>query len=365
MRMQTVIKIALIFLCIGVFCYSAINWRKGEVYNVSVDMGTPVSVVWPFEIAVVGNKGEKGLRIGPMVGRGWKGEAGGEASYRFYIPQSGQYNIWAYALWYDSCTNAIFAKVGNMEKFIIGNDPIYNQWHWVRSINLQLKKGTHDLYLSNHSDNVALQKIFFTDSATLKPSEADIIFSDIFYDGFDGCSQGNFSQWRQIYGTWEVYNPFEAGNPAGNVLVGSSSTNALIMLDGSKQTDYSVNVSVQSIGLKNRNTSISICFGVEDSANCYLLKWVYTGDGENTRANLIRRKSGREEILSNFSMPWTEGNWHEIQIDLGSKQIGIHFDEERSISIPIGTKIKGGIALGLEGDITSYFDNVHVRMIEK
>ena len=97
------------------------------------------------------------MRIGPNIGRGWCNEAAGSAEYKFYLPADGLYTIWTYALWHDECSNAVFAQIDDQKKAILGNDPVYNQWHWVRGFSIDLKKGSHTLHLSNHSDNIAVQ----------------------------------------------------------------------------------------------------------------------------------------------------------------------------------------------------------------
>ena len=77
-------------LCLiaGIVIYGnfAITIAPRQASGISVNLGNPQTVVWPFEVSIVGDMGEKGLRIGPKIGRGWLGEAGGEANYKFYVP---------------------------------------------------------------------------------------------------------------------------------------------------------------------------------------------------------------------------------------------------------------------------------------
>jgi len=184
-KIKTVLISIAIIICIIVYGFFAVKKETGPEFAVSIDLAKPLAIEWPCEVSIVGDNGEKGLRIAPKVGRGWRGEAGGKADYRFFIPQDGKYHIWAYCLWFDECANAVFAQIDNQDKAIVGNDPVYNKWHWVRGFDVTLKKGTHSLVLSNHSDHIAIQKIVFSNSSA-PPQQTGLVFSDIFYDGFDG-----------------------------------------------------------------------------------------------------------------------------------------------------------------------------------
>jgi hypothetical protein len=364
MRTHTVLKVTVPIILVALFLLSTVKFDKNQTYNISIDIATPLSIVWPCEIAIIGDEGERGLRIAPKIGRGWLGEAGGEATYSFYVPADGTYYIWGYALWYDACSNAIFVKIDDMEKAILGNDPIYNKWHWTKGFSVELKKGTHNLHLSNHSDNIALQKVFLAGSDVTKPDEAETIFSDIFYDGFDGCDYGNFAQWQQVYGKWQVYDPFRKVNSYNNALVGDSEGDALITIGDMKWSDYSINLSVQSIELDKPEAFVGICFGVKGKDDYYLLKWSYSEVEKKANVSLIKTTEQRDELLKDFQFPWKDNCWYDIQIDLVNGQIQVHIDNEKPVLIPITTKIAGGIGLYLKGKTTAYFDNIHVRQFE-
>ncbi len=266
MRVKKLILTILILFSVLIYGYSAIHINKGRTYSIAIDLSQPFSIDIPAEISIVGNDGERGLRIGPNIGRGWRGEAGGQATYKFYIPETGQYILWGYCLWFDECTNAIFAKFDDSNKAIVGNDPIYKKWHWVRGFKTNLRKGTHTLVLSNHSDHISMQEILLTNSASVTPGNCSLTFSDIFYDGFDGCDEGNFKSWKQISGQWLVQNreqPASAGL-VENVLIGKCKKKAFIIYQDSSWERYSLHLAVKSISLLDTNGTISICFGLTD-----------------------------------------------------------------------------------------------------
>lgn len=206
MRAKQFLRSGLFLVAIGSSLFAGLNLVPGTIYNIWIDAGKPFDVKAPFEIAEINDIGRSVLRIGPDVGRGWCGEAGGEALYSFEVPDNGIYYVWALCLWHDSCTNAVYAEIGQtkdtitgddaefnrqywdrefnwldvctgyfykredrMKKAIIGNDPIFNQWHWVSGLSIYLEHGTHILRLSNHSDNISMQKLFLTNSPMAGP----------------------------------------------------------------------------------------------------------------------------------------------------------------------------------------------------
>ena len=359
MKIKTVLISIAIIGCIILYSFFAVKKETGPEFAVSIDLARPLAIEWPCEVSIVGDIGEKGLRIAPKVGRGWRGEAGGKADYRFFIPQYGKYHIWAYCLWFDECANAVFAQIDDQDKVIVGNDPIYGKWHWVRGFDITLTRGTHSLVLSNHSDHIAIQKIVFSNSAT-DPQQTGLVFSDIFYDGFDGCDQGNFTSWKQIKGSWLVENPGSAMCLIENSLIGQSKDKAFITYKNSDWQDYCLDVSVKVLPPVSLDSAVGICFGLTDPNNFYLLKIKPDGGGKQAKASIIYSHS---VSISEFELPFGIDKWQQIQIALKEGFIEVGCGENQPVKIQISEKITGGIGLFLEGKITAYFDNIHIRKI--
>jgi hypothetical protein len=352
-----------ILMCVIAYVYSAINVHTTQTFSVNVDLGKPLAIFWPMEVAIVGDMGEKGLRIGPKIGRGWRREAGGKATYRFYVPEDGRYFIWAFCLWFDKCTNAVFARIDNSKKAIIGNDNIYKQWHWVRGYAIKLKKGAHDLELSNHSDHISLQKILLINSATALPDDCGLIFSDIFYDGFDGCHIGNFTSWQPVSGEWHVQMPPKQTCFFENALIGKSQDRSFIMYGGDEWSDYSLNVAVKSFPSRDVNAAVGVCFGVEDANYYHCLRWQAIEGTDNFKIEVSRRTYEETQALAVYEMPWQIDKWNEIEIALNQDNISVKAGDLEPIKIPTTYSVKGGIGFLLEGDMTAYFDDVHVRTV--
>jgi len=363
MQITKIIKGFLLLACVAVYGYSAITIKTEQTFNITVNLANPLSIVWPFEVAIVGAKGQKGVRLGPKIGRGWRGEAGGEATYRFYIPQKGRYRLWAYCLWFDECANAVFAQTDNLKKAILGNDPIYNQWHWTRGFDVELQKGTHTLVLSNHSDHISLQKVLLTNLSSFTPDSHDPVFSDIFYDGFDGCDQGNFARWKIISGRWLVQNADANVCLTENALTGKSKNNSFIIYENSEWTDYVLNISVKSSIPDSPDSFLSICFGVNNPAQFYQLRFTPSENTDKVKMQIIDNTAETAKVLADSEAAWKSDVWHQVEINLTKDRIAAKVDEAEPIKTSVNRRIIGGIGLLLNGKITASFDNIHVRQI--
>jgi len=361
MSIAKMVKVLVVLVGGAVYCYWAVDSERGRVHNVSVELDKPMSIVWPVEIAIVGDMGEKGLRIAPHVGQGWRGQAGGEAAYKFYIPQQGKYHVWVYCLWFDECANAIFARIDQSDKAILGNDPVYKQWHWVRGFDIELDKGTHNMVLSNHSDHIAVQKIFFTNSANVTPTSSGVVFADIFYDGFDGCDRGNFADWKVVSGQWSVMNPSTQACYIENALVGTSTTDSFIVYENDGWSNYSVDVAAKIESAKTSGGSAAVCFGVKDETEYHQLSWKLNESLDSAIMQMAEVTSGRPRLLKEFEVPWEVGKWHQIEVSLNVRKVVVIIDNQKPVETSVEHPITGGIGLHLHGLVKAYFDDIHVR----
>ncbi len=349
---------AIVILGSAVFYgFSAIETTDGGFFSIEIDAGRTHTVEWPCEAAIVGDEGEKGLRIGANVGRGWRGEAGGQATYKFYVPRAGTYHIWAYALWYDECANAVFAQIDDSAKAIVGNDPIYGQWHWMRGFGAELSQGSHTLVLSNHSDHISVQKILLTNSESMRPGEYEVVFSNLFYDGFDGCDHGNFTAWRQVSGEWTIDNlKADEYNPE-NAILGRCEDEALILYENAAWEGYSVNLSLRVMEA-GTDAGVGVCFGVRDEEHYYRVKW---RDG---RMELARRDGDEISILGEGeAAEWGQG-WHRLEIAAREGIVSVTLDNGEPFEVSVDGAITGGIGLWLGGQAEAQFDEIHIRQIE-
>ena len=337
----------LIPLCLTCYGFYAIRPSNGPAFGINIDLSKPRAIAWPCEVSIVGDEGEKGLRIAPKVGQGWRGKVGGQASYSFFVPHEGKYYMWANCLWYDECANAIFAQIDQQDKAIIGNDPVYDEWHWVRGFATKLKQGTHTLTLSNHSDHIAVQNIVLANSFSLGPEQTETTFSDIFYDGFDGCDQGNFKQWKQLSGTWQAVDPSSNVCSAENALLCHCENQATILYYNKDWKQYSLDLEVKLLPSEVTSGSVGICFAVQDPSNYGLLQITPNRDNNSAHIAVIMVQNQVTDLLSESDLPINFDQWMPIQTRLDHKNITITLMNHSPISIPLKHPIHGGIGLKL------------------
>jgi len=229
---------------------------------------------------------------------------------------------------------------------------------------VNLNKGTHTLVLSNHSDHISVQKVLLTNSALSTPGQCGPVFSDIFYDGFDGCDHGNFSDWQVVSGTWTVLNPTDKACYIENALIGASKDKALVVYGGDGWSDYSLALAVKSVASEDTDGSVSICFGVTDPNHYHQLRWHPAADKGIVKMSIGRIAQGQTVVLEVFEVPWKADAWHQVEVGLGAEQIIVRVDDSEPIEQPLDYEVIGGIGLRLEGNITAYFDDVHVRAFD-
>jgi hypothetical protein len=348
------------------YCLVAVQTETGPAMGIEIDLASPASIVWPCEIDYVGDQGEKGLRIPPNIGRGWRDEAGGSATYHFFIPNDDQYTIWIYSNWHDECTNAVYARIDDLSKTIIGNDPVYHQWHWVRGFSVRLKKGTHTLILANHSDHVEFRKAVLLNLKSIGPEDSQVTFSDLFYDGFDGCDEGNFSSWQIAKGHWQVMDPKLQACMAQNALKGVSEQEAMIVLSGDSWSNYSLDLEIKTEQFEPPGAELGICFGVQDTENYYMLSLTPQEKTNKAKAAVTRYTSGDSVLIQSFEIPWPVQEWRRLHIKPGSQGLEFQLDDNSLLTSQLShnTPVTGGIGLYLKGNTIAYFDNIHVRRIE-
>jgi hypothetical protein len=355
-------SIAAIVVLAAVSLLAGLRSSPGERCSIWIDAARPISIEPPMEIVEIGEHGELGLHLPTEAPSGWKGEAGGEATYRFYAPQDGSYVIWAWCLWHDECTNAVYAQVDELPKAILGNDPVYSTWHWVKGFDVPLKKGFHRLTFSNHSANIAIRTVFLTNDCLLVPPDTNpSLASVLFTDDFNGCDQGNFPMWRTVSGTWRTSHPADRKNTADNVLLGTSEGEALIVFDSGSWREICLTVSVFCDSPTDGDAFIGLRFAVADENHYQEIRLSPLPDGQMAVAEHIRCEAGVAQVLAWGRIPWRQASWHELHLDLSGSRPSLLLDGGASFTGGDGGAIGGGIGFSLHGCLTASFDNVLVE----
>ena len=364
-RRKTIQAIALLCL-LACYLSSAVHIEPRDNFRIDIDLADPLRIISPMEVSYVGDLGEKGLRIPPKAGQGWRGKVGGEASYAFYAPDSGAYTLWAYCLWNDHCTNAVFAQFDDMPKAIVGNNPTYKQWHWVRAFRHKLKRGTHTLRLSNHSDHIALQRITLTRSPTATPDSNGLAFSDFFYDGFDGCDQGNFGTWKTIKGQWNVRDLEEKICFVGNALQGETENgDAFITIGKSDWSRYAVNGVFKMASTLPQEASVGVCVGVEGSDTYYAIVWHHDDTKRSAKLRVVQHTPQTEKQIHEADCIWPSERWHPFEIIVTAHMLTISRENQAPTEVSVNGPVRGGIGFVIGGNLSAYFDDIHVRSLRE
>jgi len=110
----------------------------------------------------------------------------------------------------------------------------------------------------------------------------------------------------------------------------------------------------------SQDCAVGICFGLTDPNEFYQLKIQPVAGSKQAKITVVDKNS---KIVSEFELAFETNKWQQIQIALKDGYIEISLAGNEPVKIQTARKITGGIGLLLEGEITAYFDNIHVRKI--
>jgi len=343
---------------------SAVTSRPPS-HRILIPLDLPVVVELPVQVDVVDSGGARGLRIPPNTGRGWAGEAGGTAVYRFHIPQAARYTPWAYCLWQGPCSNAIFTGFDEADPFILGNDPVYKEWHWVRGPAVELSRGTHTLTLSNHSDHVALGRLMLLSDPADRPDGSASAVYDLFYDGFDGCDGGNITAWRLDTPGWALAEPLGEDRYEARVLRGQGDLagpdperGVYAVVGDASWRDVALTVSAHV----RRPGSFALCFDFKGSQNHLALRWRPAAPGAaKDTVEAWRVTADAAQLLGFCTVPAISDRWREITIQAENDRLMLYVDGREAGCIDGPAQLDGPVALHVAPGADVWFDDVHVR----
>lgn len=315
------------------------------------DIQDPMLVVRGVEEASGGAYVE--LPLG--AGQGWRGEGGGRIVYKVDVEREDDYRVWARVKWQDGCTNAFFMSANNQPNVVLGNDAIFEQWHWVKGQSVSLKKGVNQLTFSNHSDGTALDKLIITNDPLYLP---DGLGKDItgFYDGFAGCDADNTGSWETASGRWRVVKGIDEASGGVNDCLAQWSPEGGVTLGGfSVWENYDIRMQTMLSG----PGEVGIIFYRSDSDNEYRLVWA-AGEDES-RMTLEQAVSGRVNILAMAPTPRGHfDRWYELGFRIDEETLVCMLDGEEILTHGFGGDRRGQIGLLTRNSGGIYFDNVEV-----
>lgn len=288
------------------------------------------------------------------VGQGWRGKGAGRVVYRLDLPEEGGYSVWARTRWRDGCSNALFLSANDSEAVVFGNDPVFQQWHWVCSPTLRLEKGLNYLTFANHSDGVAMDKIAVTNDPLYVPEGLAEEITH-FFDGFAGCDADNTGSWSMESGVWRVVeSPAGTTENLGDCLAQFAPGGGTAVGGHKVWHDYDVRVKAMLAA----PGSVSLIFFRRDARNFHRLRWEVRDNAGAVTLEQVR--NGTSEALSRHALSAAPlDRWSDLYVTVAAGVLSCGVDGAEFRGVPLDAVAAGQI--GLEASAAAvYFDNVEV-----
>ncbi|MCX7591157.1 MAG: hypothetical protein N2255_05960, partial [Kiritimatiellae bacterium] len=173
-----------------------------------VDVTKPLEVVLPFALRE-DVTAASGYALVLAEGAGTPGRIG-RAAFEFVPPAPGTYHLWAHVNWRDSCGNSISVRVNNSPQYLVGQDAVYNVWHWVKAGRYDLADAaSHRLEVLEREDGVAIDQFLFTPDDQYVPSAPVLKSGEAagirrFADDFGRSPGHGMEAWELLSGRWEI-----------------------------------------------------------------------------------------------------------------------------------------------------------------
>lgn len=133
----------------------------------------------------------------------------GEGAYPFEIQAAGEYSLWVRARWGGVCSNSITLAIrsegtaGDVARFLVGNDPIFEEWHWVRSFARRFEAGRYEVLLGTRESSAMIDCVLLTDDPAATPgslsaregSGSGPDLAEYFFDNFATDDSPSPSRW--------------------------------------------------------------------------------------------------------------------------------------------------------------------------
>lgn len=340
-----------------------------------------VEVMKPFKTA----KGEngrsdffslpEGVRKPVKAGTTGKPFSRGYVRYNPDVPRSDNYFTWMRVKWNDSCGNSISLVMDDNPPKIIGQDAIYNQWHWIPAGSYKLTQGKHTLSVWEREDGVAFDKILLTESDTFIPSGT--VGPEIQGDDFAGVRQfgDDFSRspghgiqdWEVLSGNWDIEFSFDPNRiPNQYSLVGQAATGEsaeLVLKDKNTWDGFEFSFSVSPV--ENSIFGIAVtseCPETDGNVRSRKTSKVKFNLSEDKRDLEIKFSQERKKIkLGNIFRP---RQWHRITLRYWGTCLSVIIDDhEMFFSGCLNTNRKNSVVFQIDRGMV-VFDDVRIKELK-
>jgi len=138
----------------------------------------------------------------------------GRARLSLSVPRPGRYRAWVRARWRDGCSNSISLQVGTSPRLGVGNDDVYDAWHWVQAGEYKLAAGAHPVLVLEREDGVAVDQILFSPDPAFSPA-GPVLAGKMgpgvrrFGDNFARSPGHGLGAWDILSGKWQIEFSFD------------------------------------------------------------------------------------------------------------------------------------------------------------
>ncbi len=283
--------------------------------------------------------------------------------YRIMIQTAGLYTLWARARWGNSCRNSIEVNVNGTHFSILGNDSLYNEWHWVKGNSYSLQEGVNNIIvgdpasLVNLDGSIQLDQFLLTtweESAATAFIEANLKETTDVYFG-DNFASNWRDQWTDVSGRWESRDP-------GNLMYieQTKPAESILLMKTEVWNDYSFEVSVRPVGVGAQG----IVFDYLNGRNYLIVQLLHKND--KIMLELIRVADGHRSIEAQESVAAQAADWARLQVEAFGDTIQISWNEEKKIHTLSRQPAGAILRLGLfsSGAAGAAFDDVEARSLD-
>jgi len=229
----------------------------------------------------------------------------------------------------------------------------------------------HDGTIRRFSSAVIVASLLFLSDGELRMSAAEPIPRDTTWT-FDETAPGTLPEAFSVgtlfdgrpAGEWKILITNRAKS-ASQVLAQVTSKGAdqaykLVLLDGTAGSNVDVEVSFLAVSGK-ADLGGGLIWRAKDDRNYYLLR----ASAVEQNVRLYRVVKGTRHLVKNHNRPIGQSAWHTLRVIQHGCVMQIRYDNEPLFELCEQTFDQGRIGLWTKSDAVTYFDDLHLRLLDE
>ncbi len=301
--------------------YEAIRGRPGDRAGTRLPAGT-----------VVLNAAAAEERLAPFVLRGDARAASGRilaipeatgtaacvgsARLPFGVAETGIYRLWVRVHWRDSCANSVSVSIDDSTPLVVGQDAVYETWHWMDAGDWDLSAGTHALVLREREDGIGVDQFLLTpdrDFVPTGPVTAGLMGGGRrrFADSFDRSPGHGSPAWHFMSGTWDIAFSLDPNRIPDQYSLSADATDgqAVALIRGVPWKGWRLTFSVHAAGAARFGTVLT-----DGPETLEETEWTLADSSTGFRFRSRGSEGGTpgaDEVIPGMAF----GQWHRIVVE--------------------------------------------------